>query len=375
MALLSVKNNIEKSLTYIFLCVIISLIIKGGILMSNLLKDCFPEIAKEWLVKKNLELGKSLDSITKGTNFKVWWKCPDCESEYMSSVSNRTAKRPTSCPYCAGKLVNETNNLAVTHPQVAAEWDYETNLIKPEEVTHATDKVVGFKLEECGHHWYTKVKDRVRSRNACPVCVGKHIQIGVNDLNTTHPQVAKNLLNIEDKYKYTAGSGKKVDWKCPNCSIKIGMKSVKNIVKDGLACVLCSPHTSNPEFLMGSVLKDLDVEFVPEYNTTWSKRKQYDFYLPKYNTIIETHGIHHYEQISRGRTLTEEQENDVFKEKLAMENGIKHYIVIDTSSSVNSINLLSILENEELNELLDLSTIDSESILEKCNSRQRKVRK
>lgn len=47
--------------------------------------------------------------------------------------------------------------------------------------------------------------------------------------------------------------------------------------------------------------------------------------------IVETHGIQHYEQSNKGRSLEEEQKNDRFKKELALKNGIKeeNYIVID----------------------------------------------
>lgn len=335
--------------------------------MSNLLRDNYPLLAKEWVEEKNLELGKSLTSITFGSKFKAVWKCSKCDSEYSSTVSNRTAKRATGCPYCAGKLVNHTNNLSVTHPEVSKHWNLETNLLSPEEVTAFSDKVVGFKIEECGHSWYTKIKDRVKNSKGCPVCRGKHIQIGVNDINTTHPQVAKLMFNKIDKYRFTHGSGVKVEWKCPTCSRNIGKKSIKNIVKDGVSCVICSPYTSTPEFLMGSVLNQLSIEFVSEYNTTWAKGKQYDFFLPKYNSIIETHGAQHYSDSFRfreSRTLLEEQENDRLKEEVALENGIENYIVINTSYSSINDNLDSILNNEKLNSLFDLKSIDKGSILQ-----------
>ena len=48
------------------------------------------------------------------------------------------------------------------------------------------------------------------------------------------------------------------------------------------------------------------------------------FYLPKYNCIIETHGLQHYEESSMtSRSLQEEIDNDLFKQEMALKNGIK----------------------------------------------------
>ena len=74
----------------------------------------------------------------------------------------------------------------------------------------------------------------------------------------------------------------------------------------------------------------------------WSKAsdgmgvRRYDFYVPSLNAIIEVHGAQHYEQgfdSIGGRSFEEERANDILKEKLAIDNGIKHYIVINALSS------------------------------------------
>lgn len=52
----------------------------------------------------------------------------------------------------------------------------------------------------------------------CPVCSGKQIKKGINDLFTTNPELKSEWdfqenINI-DPYKIIAGSNKKVAWKC-----------------------------------------------------------------------------------------------------------------------------------------------------------------
>lgn len=80
------------------------------------------------------------------------------------------------------------------------------------------------------------------------------------------------------------------------------------------------------------------INFIHDSTTSWSDTKRYDFYLPDHNIIIETHGEQHYDDkfISYGgRTLKEEQENDKYKEQIARDNGVKHYIVIGCRYSDN----------------------------------------
>jgi predicted transcriptional regulator len=88
-------------------------------------------------------------------------------------------------------------------------------------------------------------------------------------------------------------------------------------------------------------------------------RKEYDFYLNNYNIVTEAHGIQHYEESNRGRSLKDEQENDRIKKELALQNNIEKekYIVIDCRYSDLDWIKNSILDSY-LNELFDLSKVD-----------------
>lgn len=61
----------------------------------------------------------------------------------------------------------------------------------------------------------------------CPVCSGRQVQKGINDLWTTHPDLAARLLDKEDGFRYSFGSNKKLKWLCPEC----GDISVRNLNK------------------------------------------------------------------------------------------------------------------------------------------------
>lgn len=53
---------------------------------------------------------------------------------------------------------------------------------------------------------------------------------------------------------------------------------------------------------------------------------RFDFYLPDYNVIIETHGEQHYKDCSEifGLTLEKQQERDLYKKNFCASNGIKY---------------------------------------------------
>jgi hypothetical protein len=86
---------------------------------------------------------------------------------------------------------------------------------------------------------------------------------------------------------------------------------------------------------MINVLQQLNIDFKYQKQFKWSNKKRYDFYIPSFNMIIETHGIQHYKKLFTYKwgLLKDIKENDKIKKQLAKQNNIKYYIVIDCSYS------------------------------------------
>lgn len=183
--------------------------------------------------------------------------------------------------------------------------------------------------------------------------------LGVNDIGSQRPDLIKYFYNHEDIYKYTVYTRKKAKFICPVCGA-IHEKIVADVSRYGISC--CSDNLSYPNKFMTGLLNQLNIEFITEKTFNWSDRKRYDHYIPSLNLIIENHGEQHYHKAfdtlsENTRTLEEEQENDKYKENLAICNGIEHYVVIDARNSDMNYIKKSIL-NSELSTIFDLSLID-----------------
>lgn len=141
--------------------------------------------------------------------------------------------------------------------------------------------------------------------------------------------------NKKSPDKVYFGSGVKYLWICPLCAY-VKHETVRCIIHYGIRCQKCSDGHTFPEKIMMNLLSQLKIMHVKEKTFQWSKGRRYDFYIPTLDCIIETHGRQHYfggfEKIG-GRNLEIERENDKLKESLAIENGIKNYIVIDCKES------------------------------------------
>ena len=151
--------------------------------MSNSLSAVHPELVAEWS-DRNLPL--TPDSITFGSNKKVWWKGA-CGHEWETSVKARS--NGEKCPICSGaRVVTGINDLSTLKPELASEWS-EKNKIKPTEVSIGSHKKVIWKCK-LGHKWIATVKSRTINKTGCPYCSHNKVLVGFNDLATLFPEVA-----------------------------------------------------------------------------------------------------------------------------------------------------------------------------------------
>ncbi len=228
-----------------------------------------PELASE-------AVGWDPTTISRGSNKKLLWRCPR-EHEYEMTAHSRTGQN-SGCPYCAGKRVLPGfNDLATTHPQFAKEadgWDptsvtagsheiknwkcqnghsfsvnpnqrtsrvsncptcanlriekgfndlqtlypklaAEANGWNPTEVGGGSSKRFSWRCSPKGHIWESTIINRTSNGSNCPVCVGQLVIVGVNDLVTTHPEIASQAIGW-DPTTLPAGSKKKRSWLCAN---------------------------------------------------------------------------------------------------------------------------------------------------------------
>jgi len=247
--------------------------------------------------------------------------------------------------------------------ELAKEWHpIKNNQLTANDITCGTSMKAWW-LGKCGHEWEASVQGRFKNRYGCPYCAGIKVLKGFNDLTTTNKELAEKLLNIEDGYRYGQFSMTKVDWKCHLCSTIIKDKSINNMNQNGFHCPRCSDGKSYPEKFMHSILSQIDIDFTWEKVFKWSGKKRYDFFV-NYNDkqiIIETHGEQHYQE-PRGKKNKREaleniQKNDKFKEKIARENGIDTYIIVDCRKSEPDFIKKSILKSE-LCTIFNIDSID-----------------
>ena len=183
---------------------------------ENDLQTTHPAIAAEWHPVKNGNMTAAM--VSAGSTRKVWWKCGKGH-EWYAPVYSRT--RGSGCPICSGKkTVKGFNDLGTLFPGLAEEWVREKNMpLTPETVTPYSNKRVWWRCAG-GHEWQAVISARTTGARGCPYCSGKAVLAGYNDLATLYPEIAAewhpDLNGNLTPDQVTAGSRKRVWWKCGN---------------------------------------------------------------------------------------------------------------------------------------------------------------
>ena len=161
------------------------------------------------------------------------------------------------------------NSLAEVHPELVSEWSEKNLLLTPDGITFGSNKKVWWK-GTCGHEWQASVKARSNGEK-CPICSGARVIAGINDLQTTHPEIAsewseKNLPLKPDEVN--AKSRKNVWWRCGKCGNE--WKSVINARVKGTVCPVCAER----EVLAGyNDLATTDSQLLSEWDYEQNKLK------------------------------------------------------------------------------------------------------
>lgn len=177
-----------------------------------------PQLADQWHPTKN---SFSAQEVTLKSDKMAWWK-DSLGHEWDARISDRTKDGVMlGCPICSGnRVLAGFNDLATKNPRLAEDWHPTKNAFKASETTSATPKKAWWLGKICRHEWESTILSR-NDGNNCPICSGKQVLAGFNDLGTTHPEIAaqwhptKNAIFTPQSVN--AGSGKKVWWVGSKC--------------------------------------------------------------------------------------------------------------------------------------------------------------
>lgn len=129
------------------------------------------------------------------------------------------------------------------YPHLVEQWHPIKNKdIAIETLTKSSGKKVWW-LGPCGHEWDMNITSRCDSGQNCPLCSGKRIVAGINDLATLRPDIAIEWHPTKNDdllpSQVSEGSGKKVWWLGKNCGHE-WKSTVGGRTAQGYGCSYCS---------------------------------------------------------------------------------------------------------------------------------------
>lgn len=285
------------------------------VVYSNSLANTHPDLLEEWHPTKNKSINP--EEITAGSSKKsIWWICQKNEAHIWKAFPSER-NRGRGCPYCTGRRVDVTNNLAENYPDVAMEWHPTKNGdLLPSQVVSGSGKNVWWQCPVGeDHEWKTTIDNRVRKGVGCPIC-SNYIIIESNSLGTKNPELAKEWHPTKNgdltPFQVGEGSEKKVWWKCPKGEDHEWPATLTNR-KKGKGCPYCTlTPQSRQELIITFELLTIFKGINPKGFKTRVNGKLWsiDTFIPSLNVGIEFDGAYwHKDKAQLDKVKTERIED------------------------------------------------------------------
>lgn len=310
----------------------------------------------------------------KNMNTKILHRCNKHNYEYMMNPIH--ALRRQGCKLCGYETTSKkrTKPLDVFLKQLKERRGEEYTYVDGY-INSSTNATFRHHMPDGSYHNFVMTPNSIiSSKYNCPCCAGYQVYKGYNDFNTKRPELAKNLVNYEDGYKYTEWSSEELEWKCPSCG-NIMKKKISYVSKYGVTCPRCDDGYSYPnKFIYNSLLQIknqldfLDREYRPDWcKYTYNDKDCYGIYDIYFIKDSKGYAVEMDGGLGHGnRSYTNSNKNkeellyrDKEKDRLASEHNIK-VIRIDCNYETNDrfqFILNNILKSDLVN-ILDLSKID-----------------
>ena len=212
---------------------------------STDLGTLYPDLARQWHPVLNGTL--TPEQVLPGSHRSVWWIC-EKGHEWRAQVRSRAAG--CGCPVCAGREIRpDENSLAARYPAVAAQWHPTRNgNLTADAVAPGSPRKVWW-LCDRGHEWQASVAARVSGGSGCPVCAGKRVVPGENDLASRFPGIAAQWHPTKNgnltPRQVVSHSNRKVWWRC---SLGHDYKAAVGDRTAGRGCPYCAGRKVLPGF-------------------------------------------------------------------------------------------------------------------------------
>ncbi|MDO4312499.1 MAG: zinc-ribbon domain-containing protein [Eubacteriales bacterium] len=171
------------------------------------------DLLQQWDGMANGEMTPK--TITYGSGRKAWWRCERGHT-WQAVINSRS--NGCGCPVCAGKVaLDGENDLKTEMSELAKQWHPVKNMpLTPSQITKGSHRLIWWRCEK-GHEWRASVKSRAEG-SGCPICAGRKLLVGENDLVTVCPDLATQWHSEKNgtlkPEMVLATTARRVWWRC-----------------------------------------------------------------------------------------------------------------------------------------------------------------
>lgn len=258
-------------------------------------------IATEWHPDNTVDIS----TVGVGSDKKVKWICAG-KHVWEAKIYNRTMSGQ-DCPECGGRPKWSAKKKKVAdYPDLAAQWHPDNTLSIHEVPFRSARKALWVCPKDVRHVWNASVQSRSLDGLDCPVCAGRVVIKGVNDL-ASYPQHAHVIKewhpsNIVLPSGVTYSSNIIVKWQCQKNTKHAWETTVAarthNSAPSGCPHCALAQIASKGEDEVTAILVLLG--FSPERSMkNIIPRRELDIYIPEKKFAIEFNGLYWHSEAIR----------------------------------------------------------------------------
>lgn len=230
-----------------------------------------PEVLRFWDMKENAKREKPTERdparVGAGNRKDFAWRCPEYpEHTWTCAPVTQVRRGDRGCPTCCTRAASAENNFLLSHPEMAAQWDYEANApVRPENIPPwATQEYQWRCLKGPDHIWTRSPFQRATSGSAtCPACENRQPSV-TNVLATLVPQTVTlwDAAGNEGHTPYTvvASSWQEVALRC-SCGHTWRRQAYELLRTKGNLCAACAHRVVSPQFNLATEHPGLAAEW------------------------------------------------------------------------------------------------------------------
>lgn len=212
------------------------------------------------------------------------FECNDCGQFFTGYLNNFLTGSKKGCPHCIIRYGKDVDYYLNKLPEdYIFSKDSYINASTPIEFTHI----------KCGLKFNKTLTDFFSNNQHCPECAKDNLKKSIDDVNIIS---SEHGFTLSGEY---INAKTPTDFICSNCNSNnyITLKSIYG----GKLCNTCGISIrSKGEKLISDFLEEYNIEFITEKefdDLYYIKKLRFDFYIEKYNLLIEFDGIQHFKEV------------------------------------------------------------------------------